>query len=114
MCGGCKKNELKSNTCYGSPIHAECAAEHTCFTIDKFTREFHFDTLHLYKITRHVDFISITTPTKLLSKLPDTSGGFNILSPFRTSHHVYFNALHNAKSLTRRMTVRSNRNVRRY
>jgi hypothetical protein len=113
-CGGYKKTELKSKTFYGSPIHAVCAAEHACFTIDKFTREFHFDTLYLHKITEHVDFISITTPRKPLSKLPDTSGGFNISSPFRTSHRVYFNTLHNAKSLTRRMTVRSHRNARHY
>ena len=85
----------------------------TCFTIDKFTREFNFDTLYLYKITRHLDFKSISTPTKLLSKLPRTSEGFNISAPFR-SFHVHFNALHKAKSLTRRMTVRPCRNALRY
>ena len=78
---------------------AVCAAECTCFTIDKFSREFHSDTLYLYKITRHVDFISITTPTQLLSKPPCTSEGFNSSSPFPSFHHVYFNSLHKAKSL---------------
>jgi hypothetical protein len=98
MCGGCKENEMKSMTCYGSPIQAVCTAEGTCFIIDKFTREFHFDTLYLYKIIRHVDFKSITTPTKLLSKPP--SEGFNSPSPFRSFHHAYFNALQKTKSLS--------------
>lgn len=53
-----------------------CAADCSCSTIYKFTREFHFDTLYFYKIPRHVDFISISTQTKLFSKLPYTSGGF--------------------------------------